>query len=840
MMFARRSSALFSTSRMCGRGRRPSRACRPALGMERCEERTLLSVALVSVNATGTAGGDSDSGFVSTSLDDVAPFVNATQADPGATPVSLSADGTQLVFVSDATDLVGSTTETNNQASNVYVRNTATGQTSLVSAAPDGQPGNGDSCDPVISPNGQYVAFLSLATNLTGVAGQASADPTAPGDAALYVRDLQTQTTTLLDQTPSGQASDGFCTGQFVFSPDSTKIAWIDTSVNLTSAPVDPLSLPTDWGELPSYVYVCDLATNTTSLVSVSTTGQASGNVPESTANATDLVFSPDSQSLVFGSTSTDLTANLPTVSPHPVVPAGNPNPENLFLRNLAAGTTTLLSVTTDGLLDVTADNSGAVFSPDGDLVAFTSTATNLTTNAADPSPSAPLGDSIDPPSNVYVRNLKSGTTTLVSAMPDGLISNGTVATPVFSPDGGSLAFISSAADLMNNPLDPSPPLGASTGSTPSPWNVFLTNLSTGVTSLVSVTPDGMLSSGSVYQIVFSPNGEYLAYTSSASDLTNNATGAIDDYGSISNVFVSNLVTGTTTLASATTDGQLSSAGASGLFFGLEGGALFYTSSATDLTSNPPDASAESLSSQIFGGANLFVYDLSAGTTSLISATTGGQLSDGSTIAGASAFQLSDGQPAINNALLSSNGQTLYFASNADDLPASGTNPSQATQIFSATAPFTTANPPPATPPGSPPPATPPGTKPTTLPTPTSSPAPSPMITSVAPVKSRGGVEKLAITFAQALDSTSAENVNSYGVSILARAKHRHGRHRTAEESSRSIGVASAVYDAADHQVTLTLHAKLRGRQTIQLQLKNAGGSVVDSRDILISGHSRM
>ncbi len=118
-----------------------------------------------------------------------------------------------------------------------------------MSATPDGQPGNGDSFDPVISPNGQYVAFVSVATNLTAAAGQTGAggdtlvpNPPAVGD--LYVRDLQTQTTTLLDQTPSGQASDGFSTGQFVFSPDSTSSPGSIRSDNLTTATVDPLSRP--------------------------------------------------------------------------------------------------------------------------------------------------------------------------------------------------------------------------------------------------------------------------------------------------------------------------------------------------------------------------------------------------------------------------------------------------------------------------------------------------------------------------------------------------------------------------------------------------------------------
>lgn len=43
----------------------------------------------------------------------------------------------------------------------------------------------------------------------------------------------------LLDQTPDGQASDGGSTGTFVFSPDSQSLTFIDTSDDLTDAPVD-------------------------------------------------------------------------------------------------------------------------------------------------------------------------------------------------------------------------------------------------------------------------------------------------------------------------------------------------------------------------------------------------------------------------------------------------------------------------------------------------------------------------------------------------------------------------------------------------------------------------
>jgi hypothetical protein len=162
------------------RGRRPSRTFHPSLGGERFEERTLLSVALVSVNAAGTASGNSDSSF----------FDSNSSGYRGPTPdeTSMSADGKSVVFQSDATDLVGGVYDSN-KATDVFVRNVQTGQTQLVSATPDGKVGNGRSFQPIISPDGRYVAFLSLATNLSSAV--AASPNTNIGSLAgnLYVRD---------------------------------------------------------------------------------------------------------------------------------------------------------------------------------------------------------------------------------------------------------------------------------------------------------------------------------------------------------------------------------------------------------------------------------------------------------------------------------------------------------------------------------------------------------------------------------------------------------------------------------------------------------------------------
>ena len=62
--------------------------------------------------------------------------------------------------------------------------------------------------------------------------------------------------------------------------------------------------------------------------------------------------------------------------------------------------------------------------------------------------------------------------------------------------------------------------------------------------------------------------------------------------------------------------------------FSPDSGSLYFATSAIDLTSNPPDTSGTGPFSWGSDANNIFVNDLSTGTTSLITATTSGQLSD--------------------------------------------------------------------------------------------------------------------------------------------------------------------------------------------------------------------
>src|SRR5262249_40086636 len=157
-----------------------------------------------------------------------------------------------------------------------------------------------------------------------------------------------------------------------------------------------------------------------------------------------------------------------------------------------------------------------------------------------------------------------------------------------------------------------------------------------------------------------------------------------------------------------------------------------------------------------FNGINLFVRDLTMGTTSLISATTGGKLSNSNTFP-----------------LLAPDGHTIFFNSNADNLVSNDSN--HTTDIFAATLPVTSSNPPANPDPSANPnpptsPTTPSSTTEPTTPVHAATPQPGPTVLSVATRKGRRGIQSIVINFDRALDLRSAINAANYEVT-LARQK---------------------------------------------------------------------
>jgi hypothetical protein len=112
--------------------------------------------------------------------------------------------------------------------------------------------------------------------------------------------------------------------------------------------------------------------------------------------------------------------------------------------------------------------------------------------------------------------------------------------------------------------------------------------------------------------------------------------------------------------------------------------------------------------------------------------------------------------------------------------------------------------------------------------TPTSVPQPGPTVISVAALKGRRGITEVVITFNQALDPGSAQNAANYQVSFPGRMARILRGHRAAARPGRTVGIATAAYNAAQHQVVLTLRTRLRPRTAFELQIKGSSGGVAN------------
>ena len=172
-------------------------------------------------------------------------------------------------------------------------------------------------------------------------------------------------------------------------------------------------------------------------------------------------------------------------------------------------------------------DSWGPIMTPDGRFVLFASTANNLVpgSNNLFSASQFPLHQ------NVFLRDRSNGATVLVSANVNGMPANGNSTPTDLSTNGRYALFESSASDLI-------------AGSSNNNINVFMRDLVSGTTFLVSASTNAGFADGPSYGSVMTPDGRYVAFVSESSNLVFGDTNGIVD------VFVRDTVLGNTTLAS--------------------------------------------------------------------------------------------------------------------------------------------------------------------------------------------------------------------------------------------------------------------------------------------------
>lgn len=279
-----------------------------------------------------------------------------------------------------------------------------TGATTRVSVASDGTEGNSASWISGISANGRFVVFRSASSNLV------IEDTNDVYD--IFVHNLHTGETTRVSVASDGSQSDGHSWTPGI-SADGRYIAFDSSAANLvlgdTNEAID--------------VFVHDRQTGQTTRISVSSDGE------QGNGNSHAPSISGDGVYIAFGSYASNLVA-------------GDTNDEyDVFVHNQLTGETSRVSVSSGGLQGNAISGSPSI-SSDGRYVVFASSASNL------------VPDDDNGNQDVFVHDLHTGETMLLSSASDGTLGNGDSGTPSISADGLYISFYSDANNLVPSDLN--------------------------------------------------------------------------------------------------------------------------------------------------------------------------------------------------------------------------------------------------------------------------------------------------------------------------------------------------------------------------------------------------
>lgn len=581
-------------------------------------DRTLGTTVPVSVDAAGTGLGNADS-----------------------LPAMISTNGRYALFESRASNLVAGDT---NGSADIFLRDLLAGTNVLVSANTNGLTPNGPSRSPVMTPDARVVAFVSEASDL--VAGDTN------GIADIFVRDLQTGVTTLASPGATSRriTAQPSASESPLITPDGRFIAFYSTATNLVAG-----AAATTNG---SDIYVRDRLGNVTIWASsgarnefplaLGTTLHCSGHTLSDDGQFVAYVAAPDPINYHSPLPGVLLRYNLQTglndliytncwVSMPPYQDArsldmtpdgrfvtfvansslGVTRGDSIYVWDAATGTTTLASGDVNGQAQTNAFCQAPALDPNGRFVAFVSNGAGLVTNSLQ-------GDV-----HAYLRDLQSGSTSLLDSDPDGIGSGVSAATsPRLSAGAATVVFECSDGTLFPNDRNHALDLVARGGAGGS---IELVSAAAGALVSASANGHSAIAAGGI-----SADGRLLAFVSEADNLVANDTNQCAD------IFVRDLQAGTNLLVSWGTNGANADGSSSQAVLSGNGRFVAFTSFADNLVTNDANHALD-----------VFERDLALGTTQLISVNSNG---------------ISSGNGPSQLPQLSSDGRYVLFLSYAANL----------------------------------------------------------------------------------------------------------------------------------------------------------------------------
>jgi Tol biopolymer transport system component len=430
--------------------------------------------------------------------------------------------------------------------------------------------GGGDQFTPgesvSFSSSGRYVVFATASSNLVPNDNNNASD--------VFVRDRQTGQTILVSVNAAGTGAGNVGGGgQTAISPDGRYVAFISDSTNLVAN--DSAAF------VGTQVFIRDLQTNVTKLVSRNFAGTGHGNSFVDVFSR--LSISDDGRFVAFTSRASDLVS----------VPDTN-SEMDVFVRDVQNETTRLVSFNLNGTAAGMRGSDNGVMSANGKFVAFYSFAKDL------------VSLNIQFGTQAYIRDLDNNVNKLVTPNRFGTdgtgVDSGSERDMAISSDGRYVAFVSDSPDVAAN----------DTGVL---QDVFVRDTQTDTTKLVSVNMNGGTSgTGTSGQMSMSPDGRYVVFISGANDLVANDTNNQRD------IFLRDLQANMTSLITINTLGNPAGTGFADSQFiqrqyrpsvSSDGRYVAFTSTASDLISGT-DTNGGSPS------IDVFVRDRQTNSTKLI------------------------------------------------------------------------------------------------------------------------------------------------------------------------------------------------------------------------------
>lgn len=429
--------------------------------------------------------------------------------------------------------------------------------------------------------------FAVLGFRLAGVAMLLMAGLLNPGTALAHPPGV-TERVSVDSSGNEGNNRSGFLSGPAI-SADGRFVAFDSTATNLIAG-----------GNLPFNIFVHDRQTGATEVVSVSSSGrQGEGlsSFPDVSADGRFVAFDSDAANLVRGDRN-GIT--------------------DVFRHDRATGETILVSLSSDGQQGDASSHAPAI-SADGRFIVFHAN-------------SALVPEDTNDTTDVYVHDVETGLTTLVTVGFDGSVGNRGGFIQDISGDGRFVAFVSDSTNLIPDDVDDFEP------------NVYVRDLVAGTTELASVGSDGTRANVGFFDAPsISADGRFVAFSTFDSLVPQDTIQFSLD------IYLRDRLTSTTELISVNSDEVPGDGRSESPSVSADGRYVAFQSESTNIVPEQPS---------LFRDEDIFVRDRLAGTTVRVSESSVGAEGDARSMV-----------PAI-----SADGLVTTFSSDASNLVPDDTN----------------------------------------------------------------------------------------------------------------------------------------------------------------------